>query len=67
MAVLIFFTDLEEIYISFESVAKSFGILDCGGKRSATPLWNKPVDWLATKSSVAAALCRSSPKTFINP
>src|SRR6266496_1152266 len=43
------------------------GILDCGGKCSATPLWN---EWrrgehrtrTTFESAVAAALCRRSPK-----
>jgi hypothetical protein len=32
--------------------------MDCGGKRSATPLWKL---FLKTKSGVAAALCHRSP------
>jgi hypothetical protein len=35
------------------------GVMDCGGKRSATPLFT------AKKSAVAAALCRRSPKRQI--
>jgi len=29
--------------------------LECGGKRSATPLWTSPV---ATKGAIVASLCR---------
>jgi len=34
--------------------------LDCGGKRSATPLWKLGPQ---SKSGVAAALCHRSPKS----
>jgi hypothetical protein len=37
--------------------------LECGGKRSATPLsWLVPSTFGANKSAVAAALCRRTPK-----
>jgi hypothetical protein len=35
------------------------GVLDCGGKRSATPLWGGACQ---SKSGVAAALCHRSPR-----
>jgi hypothetical protein len=38
--------------------------LECGGKRSATPLWNKLATSLTSQlnqSAVAAALCRRTP------
>ena len=35
-------------------------VLECGGKRSATPLWQ---GWLASESGVAASLCHRSPKS----
>ena len=35
--------------------------LDCGGKRSATPLWKLSP---RPKSGVAAALCHRSPKSL---
>jgi hypothetical protein len=42
-------------------------ILDCGGKRSATPLWNGESHPLferraSCESGVAAALCHRTPK-----
>jgi hypothetical protein len=44
-------------------MATTGGILDCGGKRSATPLWKQAGDWTyPVKSAVAAALCQRSPK-----
>jgi hypothetical protein len=51
--------------------AKVRFVLDCGGKRSATPLWrpaqrNLPSSLnrsAGNKSSVAAALCHRSPKS----
>jgi hypothetical protein len=36
-------------------------VLDCGGKRSVTPLSN---GYLAAEGGVAAALCHRSPKTL---
>ena len=43
-------------------------ILDCGGKRSATPLWR--TNWTTecattSESAVAATLCRRSPKVVL--
>ena len=35
-------------------------LLDCGGKRSATPLWSAS---LAVESGVVASLCHRSPKS----
>src|SRR6187402_3152145 len=39
-------------------------ILDCGGKRSATPLWNCTQLTSSRESAVIAALCRRSPRWF---
>jgi len=41
--------------------AKEQAILDCGGKRSATPLWD---DGMAGESGATAALCHRSPKNL---
>ncbi len=38
-------------------------VLDCGGKRSATPLWQQNAP---PKSGVAATLCHRSPKSSLN-
>jgi hypothetical protein len=58
-------TDIKRSPIRYENqyVSLKREILDCGGKRSATPLWKRhddPVDF--AKSAVAAALCQRSPK-----
>jgi hypothetical protein len=58
-------TDIKRSLIRYENHGVSLirEILDCGGKRSATPLWKRPdglVDF--AKSAVAAALCQRSPK-----
>jgi hypothetical protein len=49
-------------------IRQTTAILDCGGKRSATPLWcaRDALNLQAQRppeSAVAAALCRRSPKT----
>jgi hypothetical protein len=38
------------------------GALECGGKRSVTPLWLAPRGVVPPQSAVAAALCRRTPK-----
>jgi hypothetical protein len=39
--------------------------LDCGGKQSATPLWEQDDSWSGfVKSAVAASLCQRSPKAI---
>jgi hypothetical protein len=45
----------------FKNGIRLWDVLDCGGKRSATPLWPSP--GCPHKSAVAAALCQRSPKT----
>jgi hypothetical protein len=45
--------------------------MDCGGKRSATPLWHGDghpvfVHQTTSESGVAAALCHRSPKLALN-
>jgi hypothetical protein len=40
--------------------------MDCGGKRSATPLWIGPAVLVVhPKSAVAASLCQRSPKPVV--
>jgi len=41
---------------------KEWNVLDCGGKRSATPLWYLTRLDSRCKSAVVAALCRRSPR-----
>jgi hypothetical protein len=44
-----------------QMVEKGLVIMDCGGKRSATPLLNRRQGLHLSKSGVAAALCHRSP------
>src|SRR4029434_630063 len=39
--------------------------LECGGKRSATPLWFTPRGVPRPQSAVAAGLCGRTPKRFV--
>ena len=49
------------LFVEDELADRPRSVLDCGGKRSATPLWLQ-VLWLWQKeSAVAAALCRRAP------
>jgi len=58
------------ILLEFAAMMAVGGILDCGGKRSATTLSGRPTIFAsvicprASESAVAAALCRRSPNAF---